>query len=940
MTTIHRARGGSASRALGVAAIAALILAVLPLSLAQAAHLTGVTNLDADDNTESSIVWSSIGAFPQGGLDTGARDPNMALIGRDDIFPDNLASGALQGADGPLLLNSSDTLEDEVADELARLDVDDVTILGEFNAISAGVEAELIALGYNVDRLGGTTRIETAIEITRANGTGTALLGRAFGSGGGDGSAAFADSLAGGGWAALEDYGVLLTQTNELTDSLADYLAEGDIDRVIALGDQGAINDSVLAEIEALGVDTDRVSGVNRAATAVAVAGSRGVPDAAAANGIILVEGYTDDAWADGFPAAATSALESPAEGGYPIVLANGEGLPPETVDFLTPNPDADLVCGTYVTDAACDEAAALLGAQVASNIAQPAFDADSNSVTGTITGDFTSAAFSGDCIADTTVTPADDTDPDSDGTQFSIPVAPGTPDGPCEITVVITQANGRDVTRTFTVDITEAAANPTVTDLPELVRAEIVSTTEDGEQTPTNPVGTVVRYEFDEPVEGAAPDATEFFVTTFDSQRLVGSDVVSSDGNEVLIRFDGIDTDEDAAALTVATVNDGAVTDNQGDTNPEGDAPLGAGRTIETGAAGVTDAPDLTEVDGFRGGALPTTTAVDFTFDENATTTAGATGFGLVPTDGSALISCTGPLPADTGASGGTTPGGNGTTTITVLCAGTVDAAAIARGVVDSGTVADDGGILNQLQTADVSATGNSADPSLVSAQFFPADNEVLYTFDQAVAATPVAALFNFYTDESLSSSGTTATRGTTLEQVLVEFAAGPPDVVDAVGASVDAGAVTGTTGTADDNEPDEVGVDNIQTVTITPGRTTAPDLVSVTVEPEVDNLGAITGVTATYDFDETIDGPVGADLDGSFFLFLADGTRYTGTDCTQAAADDSSVVCETFADDATDPADDADVADAVLGTVNALAVEDSDGNENPEGAEVVTAA
>lgn len=364
--------------------LVALIAAMLPLSGASAAHLTGVTQLttvdDADaepeflsEAAEAAIAWSNPAAFPDGGLESGARDPEHVLIGRDNIFPDNLASGALQtdgstdadtttDGSGPLLLTDTDTLYEEVVEEIERLGVDDAIILGEFEAISEEVEDQLNdLLDGDVTRLGGPTRIETAIEVTEASGATTAILARAYDTDGGDSSQAFADSLAAGGWAANEGYGVLLTQGEVLTPSVAAYLAEGDIDEVIIVGGEAAISSDVQDEVEAIdGIDVSRVGGDNRADTAIDIAGERGVSEVdSTTDGIILVEGYEEDSWASGFPAAATSALEGD-ESGYPIVLSNGFGLPPETEDFAmgsdeTDDNNIDLVCGPLMPGAGPD---------------------------------------------------------------------------------------------------------------------------------------------------------------------------------------------------------------------------------------------------------------------------------------------------------------------------------------------------------------------------------------------------------------------------------------------------------------------------------------------------------------------------------------------------------------------------------------------------------
>jgi putative cell wall-binding protein len=419
-------------RRLALVGLLALVASLMPLSSASAAHLTGVTNLDADNNVDAALQWSNPGGFPDGGLASGARDPQYVLIGRDDVFADNLASGALQGAEGPLLLTDSDSLDADVAAEIERLGVDEAVILGGVNAISEGVEAELNDLVSTVSRLEGETRTETAIAITADSGATTAILARSEG----EGTAAFADSLAAGAWAAADDFGVLLTQTAELTETTADFLATGQIDEVIIVGGESAVSTDVEDAVAAIdGVTVSRVAGDNRAGTAVAIAEARGFDSAVVNDGVILSEGFIDDAWADGFPAAATSALE-----GYPVLLSNGDDLPPETATYFedTTSNATNLVCGPYATAAACDAAAAIIGTvELALDLTSITVGDD---VTGTVGGNVATLTVFG-CGFGSEEAPVAVTI-NEDGT-FNLGPLPASEDETCTLTFTAADADG-----------------------------------------------------------------------------------------------------------------------------------------------------------------------------------------------------------------------------------------------------------------------------------------------------------------------------------------------------------------------------------------------------------------------------------------------------------------------------------------------------------------
>ncbi|CAN5650931.1 hypothetical protein BH24ACT15_BH24ACT15_37150 [soil metagenome] len=367
-------------RRMALVGLLALIGAILPLSGVSAQDGDLTLDLEGETNVDYAIAWSQQ-AYPPAALDDAdeTNDPERAFIGRDDLFADNLSSGALQNT-GPLLLTATGALSANTEIELERLGVEDVTILGNADAVDPAVEAELTELGYNVDRLGGLTRIETAIAIAAEDAADTtAILARAYESTE-DGTQAFADSLAAGAWAAEDGYDVLLTQTEVLTGNTADYLEAAGYEQVIIVGGTMAVSQEVEDAVGAIGPDVVRVAGATRFETAIEIANARGFETSADANVTLLVDGQADDSWADGFPAANLASL-----GDYPVVLANSAdtNLPEATTEFLVDDgvdndggegPDTldnvDLICGSSVPDEGgndqCQEAADETGTEVA----------------------------------------------------------------------------------------------------------------------------------------------------------------------------------------------------------------------------------------------------------------------------------------------------------------------------------------------------------------------------------------------------------------------------------------------------------------------------------------------------------------------------------------------------------------------------------------------
>lgn len=293
----------------------------------------------AADNVHAALAWASL--FADGSAPT-------VLLARDDVFADALASGSVQGlADAPLLLTPTDSLDDRVAAELERLGAQRVVIFGGVVAVSAAVEQRLRDLGYEVDRVFGETRIQTAVHAAETSfpDARAAILARAFGPDGGDPTAAFADSLAAGGAAAREAIPILLSATGELSRETQEYLAQSSISRIFLVGGEDALSQAVEDALVAMGIEVIRVAGPTRFDTALIIAYDL-FP--AGPELVLLLEGQAPDAWASGF--AAASAAESAA-----ILLSNGDDLPNATLELISQG--VPVLCGPLTSQVACERA-------------------------------------------------------------------------------------------------------------------------------------------------------------------------------------------------------------------------------------------------------------------------------------------------------------------------------------------------------------------------------------------------------------------------------------------------------------------------------------------------------------------------------------------------------------------------------------------------------
>ena len=318
--------------------------------------LVNTLALQGDDVVDAGIAFSQA-TYPQGA--------GTAILAREDLFADAFASGAFQGRFGaPLLFTEQDDLDARTAAELQRLGMDGVAILGGEDALNPLVVTKLQAAGLDVQRIGGPTRVETAIEAAEAAYADAthAVLVRAYPDAGSPDSQAYADLLAAGPFAAENGWPILLTTSDSLHPAVADHLS--DFDAVTIIGGESAVSGAVASALTGSGLDVDRISGANRFATAVEIAEARGYSSASEADAIVLAEqGGRDDVWA---PGIASTAFGS--SNGAPVVLSDGPSLPTETLSFLATDVVDNLldggpavVCAPFVDDSACRAAGGLM---------------------------------------------------------------------------------------------------------------------------------------------------------------------------------------------------------------------------------------------------------------------------------------------------------------------------------------------------------------------------------------------------------------------------------------------------------------------------------------------------------------------------------------------------------------------------------------------------
>ena len=143
----------------GVAVLAVMVLGAFLLAVpAQGAVPT--TRLEGDTRIDTAVAISQE-FWPDGSADV--------VLARSDEFPDALAGGPLADTlDAPILLIPPDDpaiVDPDVVAEIQRLAPSRIWLLGGPAAIDVFVESALTNAGYEVIRVGGDNRYETAALI-------------------------------------------------------------------------------------------------------------------------------------------------------------------------------------------------------------------------------------------------------------------------------------------------------------------------------------------------------------------------------------------------------------------------------------------------------------------------------------------------------------------------------------------------------------------------------------------------------------------------------------------------------------------------------------------------------------------------------------------------------------------------------------------------------
>lgn len=244
-----------------------------------------------------------------------SEEGRFVILASNQSFPDSLAAGALSyKLDAPLLLTYPNSLRQSTIDTLIELQADKVLIMGGPGAVSDSVKTSIEQLGYEVHRLMGDDRFETAAAINDyvAKQNGKVIITSARN---------FPDALSVSAFAGSEQIPIVFVERNSIPDSTQKFLNKYKFSKAIVIGGPGVVSDQVLNQLP----NGERIGGIDRFETNRKVINYfRPTSDF---NGVILATGRN-------FPDALSGAPVS-AKLDYPLVLVDPAKGPAATFDFV-----------------------------------------------------------------------------------------------------------------------------------------------------------------------------------------------------------------------------------------------------------------------------------------------------------------------------------------------------------------------------------------------------------------------------------------------------------------------------------------------------------------------------------------------------------------------------------------------------------------------------
>lgn len=220
-------------------------LVALTISVIATTHVNAASNqskrLWGKDRYETSSAISKEGW-------TGTSD--YAVIVNGENFPDALGAATLaKKYNAPILLTKSDSLDTNSFNELKRLSVKKVLIIGGSGSVNPLVEKSIQDMEIETLRYQGQDRDATSVEVAQTIGTANGIIVAIDGD--------FTDALSVAPIAAKLQMPIILVKKDVMLDSVKSFISNGNIQKTYILGGNDIISDAVASQFP----NIERISG-------------------------------------------------------------------------------------------------------------------------------------------------------------------------------------------------------------------------------------------------------------------------------------------------------------------------------------------------------------------------------------------------------------------------------------------------------------------------------------------------------------------------------------------------------------------------------------------------------------------------------------------------------------------------------------------------------
>ena len=182
---------------------------------------------------------------------------DKAVIVNDSSIADALAATPFAEAeDAPILLTGKDKLNEKTKEELKRLGVKKVYVIGGENTLTKNIETELKALNIEIDRIQGATRELTALAIAERLDKIKDISEIAVV----NGTKGLADAVSIAAVAADKDMAIILSNSKEGTKASDEFINKEDIKTSYVIGGPNTVSNEVLGKLP----NAKRINGMDR----------------------------------------------------------------------------------------------------------------------------------------------------------------------------------------------------------------------------------------------------------------------------------------------------------------------------------------------------------------------------------------------------------------------------------------------------------------------------------------------------------------------------------------------------------------------------------------------------------------------------------------------------------------------------------------------------